>query len=98
MYEGPFETKAVVFWGDALEKLEAVYRRRKHGMPPGYDDLDAVLEHILGPMEKRKRCDACGGNGKHLSDRNFRGILVQWEECELCGGSGYRKQSVSEGN
>ena len=90
MFEGPFETKAVVFWGEALEKLEAIYRRRKYGMPPGYDDLDAVLEHIMGPMERKKRCELCHGEGGQVGNRvDERGHTIQFEQCERCNGEGY---------
>lgn len=54
---------------DALERLEfarKMHAKRTVGGVPSWPDIDSLLELLCGPMDRRKRCATCGGDGRVL--------------------------------
>ena len=51
---------------DTLARLKELHRKRSLGVATGWQELDTVLSGLLGPMDRRKRCATCGGDGRVL--------------------------------
>ena len=71
---------------DTLARLKELHRKRSLGVATGWQELDTVLAGLLGPLERRKRCERCGGEGI-ICDKTYQ-TSTQCS-CPACNGKGY---------
>ena len=65
---------------DTLARLKELHRKRSLGVATGWQELDTVLSGLLGPMDRRKRCERCNDEGRLLLGTELT------MACPVCGG------------
>lgn len=64
---------------ETLGRLKELHRKRSLGVATGWEELDRVLAGLLGPLERRKRCETCNATGWSSAAGS----------CPTCNGHGY---------
>ncbi len=81
-------------WCDISDAANAIFARRELGLAVEWREIDALLEKICGKMERRKRCDDCGGAGDVTWPHPKFGVTVG-HVCGTCNGTGYQKGTLN---
>lgn len=85
------DCKAFRSYADAALIAEC-HRKRSLGIAVSWSDVDRLIELLAGkPLERRKRCGMCYGNGVLTNREPWTAITVSdWVTCDDCHGTGYR--------